>query len=378
MLVLLPGCAAVRERPAPLPEVLAPVAVVPGIPRARYWADVTPPGFEDWLELPERTLSERYAGVMHRSHEYLLLSGGGADGAFGAGLLVGWTAAGTRPDFEIVTGISTGALIAPFAFLGPAQDERLREIYTSFSTDKLVETRGLLQILRGDAAVDTRPLRDLLGRYLDDAFIAAIADEGRKGRSLLIGTTNLDAGRPVIWDLTVIAASGAPGAADLIRDIVLASAAIPGAFPPVLIEVEAGGRRYTEMHVDGGVTAQLFLGPAGLDWSRIRERLDVQGMPSLYVIRNAQLGTDWESVDTRLKPIVTRTISTMIRNQGFGDLARIYIAAARHGLDFNLARVPADFEAEPAEAFDAAYMRELFDLGHRLGREGYPWLKAGE
>lgn len=374
VLLMFQGCTTVRERPAPLPEALAGEAQVPGIPRARYWGDLAPRGFSEWLALPEEVLVQRYGGVMHRSHEYLLLSGGGSDGAFGAGLLVGWTDAGTRPDFELVTGISTGALIAPFAFLGPAYDDRLREVYTQFSTKDLAVRRGPLEILRGDAAMDTAPLRRLIAQYLDDAAIAAIAAEAAKGRSLLVGTTHLDAARPVIWDITTIAASGQPGSAQLIRDVVLASASIPGAFPPVLLEVEAGGRRYTEMHVDGGVTAQLFLGAAGLDWSQIRERLDVHGPPTLYLIRNSRLAPDWQTVDTRLSPIINRSISTLIRNQGIGDLARIYIEVTRSGLDFNLARIPDDFDETPAEPFDREYMRRLFARGYELGRGGYPWV----
>lgn len=370
----LQGCVSVRERPSPLPEALAVTAQIPGIPRARYWGDIPPRGFAEWLALPQDKLEERYGGIMHRSHEYLLISGGGSDGAFGAGLLVGWTATGRRPDFEMVTGISTGALIAPFAFLGPAYDDRLREVYTRFSTGDLVRRRGLLEILRADAAVDTSPLRQLIGRYIDDVVVAAIAEEGKKGRSLLIGTTNLDAARPVIWDITAIAASGQPGSTDLIRDVVLASASIPGAFPPVLLEVESGGRLYTEMHVDGGVTAQLFLGPASLDWRRVQERLDVQGSPTLYLLRNARLGSDWETIDTRLTQIVTRTISTLIRNQGIGDLARIYIDATRNGLAFKLARIPNAFEEDQKEIFDREYMQRLFQLGYELGSIGYEWI----
>ncbi|MCU0974951.1 MAG: patatin-like phospholipase family protein [Steroidobacteraceae bacterium] len=373
--VALQGCGAAAVRPDPLPGSLAADAAVPGIPGVRYWGDVSPPGFDRWLALPDAALAERYAGVMNRSHEYLLLSGGGAQGAFGAGLLVGWTASGSRPDFEVVTGVSTGALIAPFAFLGPDYDQVLEEAYTSLSTEDLVERRGLLQIVRGDAAADTRRLRAVIARYLDDAAIGAIAAEGRKGRSLLVGTTNLDAGRPVIWDITAIAASGSPRAAELIRDVVLASTSIPGAFPPVLIEVEAGGRRYTEMHVDGGVASQVFLGPSALDWRAIAERLGVQGTPRLFVIRNGWLERAWETTEPRLVPILNRTISTLIHSQSLGDLAKIYLVSRRDGLDFNLAHVPDTFTEEPQEVFDVDYMRKLFALGRSMAESGFPWAR---
>jgi predicted acylesterase/phospholipase RssA len=200
---------------------------------------------------------------MGREHDYLVLSGGGGNGAFGAGLLAGWTAHGSRPEFQIVSGVSTGALIAPFAFLGPAYDGTLRDVYTRYSTEDLVESRSLLSIVRGDAALSTARLRALIAHYLDDAVIAAIAAEGARGRSLFVGTTNLDAGRPVVWDITRIAAHGTPAARELIYDVILASTAIPGAFPPVMIQVEAHGLRYDEMHVDGGVTSQLFLASTG-------------------------------------------------------------------------------------------------------------------
>jgi hypothetical protein len=376
--LILAGCAAAPPARRPLPPDLAAVATVAGIEDARYWADRPPASFNDWLHLSEEGLRDRFSGIMDRPHAYLLLSGGGGDGAFGAGLLVGWSANGTRPEFQIVTGISTGALIAPFAFLGAAYDSRLRELYTRLATKDLVTPRPIMQLLTGDSAFDTAPLRKLLQRYIGDAEVAAIAAEGRRGRSLLIGTTNLDSARGVIWDLTKIAASGAPGAAQTIRDIVLASASIPGAFPPVLLDVQANGRHYDEMHVDGGVTSQVFLGPEGLDWSQVAEHLHVQGPPQIYIIRNSRLVEQWDAVEPRLGPIVSRTISSLIRTQGIGDLARIYIAAEHSGLGFNLARVPSDFSKRPSEMFDPAYMRELFERGFALARNGYPWVHGSE
>jgi hypothetical protein len=374
LLLLFQGCVAPPERSRPLPPDLGLKAEIPGIPHARQWGDEVPEeGFARWLALPDEELNRRYGGIMDRPHDYLIISGGGSHGAFGAGLLAGWTAEGSRPDFQIVTGISTGALIAPFAFLGPAYDPVLRKIYTAYSTADLIERRSLLAIVRGDAAAGTAPLRRLIAEFIDDAIVAAIAAEGRKGRSLLIGTTHLDAGRPVIWDITRIAASGTPEARHLIHDVMLASASIPGAFPPVLIEVEAAGRVYDEMHVDGGVTSQLFLSPEGLDWSEVKQRLRVQGEPNLYLIRNARFDQPWETVSPRLGPVVTRTISTLIRSQGIGDLARVYIAAEEHGLKFHLAYVPKAFVGEATEIFDTHYMQQLFDFGYELAREGYPW-----
>ena len=371
---LLAGCAGAPQR-HPLPQELADSAQVPGIPAARHWGDEAPPAFRQWLDLPDAELQARYPALVGQPHRYLLISGGGDDGAFGAGLLVGWTAAGNRPEFQIVTGISTGAIIAPFAFLGPAYDDTLRELYTSYSSDDLVHKRNLLQVLRSDAAFDTAPMMRLLDRYLGDEQIAAIAAEGRRGRSLQIGTTNLDAGRPVIWDVTRIAMSGAPNAKQLIHDVIRASSAIPGAFPPVMFQVQADGGLYDELHVDGGVTSQVFLGATGLDWRRIAERLRVDGTPKVYVIRNARLAPEWKPVEPRLGPIVSRSIASLIRDQGIGDMARIYLTAARDGMEFNLARVPADFAVESQELFDPNYMRALFERGFVAGKQGDIWIR---
>jgi len=373
-LTLLASCAVVPEREDPLPGILAAEARIPGIPGARYWGDERPAGLDAWLALPADQLRERYGGIMGQRHDYLVVSGGGGDGAFGAGLLVGWSQTGTRPDFEIVTGISTGALMAPFAFLGPDYDSVLREVYTQFSTKDLVDPRGPLQIIRGDAVTSTDPLRQKIAEYLNEDVLAEIAAEGRKGRSLLVGTTNLDAGRPVIWDITRMAASDAPNAPALIHDVILASASIPGVFPPVLIEVEADGQRYDELHVDGGVTAQLFFSPVGADWGRIAGRLDVRGKPRLYVIRNAKLRQDWRTGKRRLLPMMNRSLDTLIRTQGIGNLAEVYLIAREQGLEYRLAYIPSSFHGISHEPFDPQYMGRLFRLGYQQALAGNSWL----
>ncbi len=200
----------------------------------RYWGDDPSAAFSDWLSVPEDELDVCCAGLMDRSHNYLVISSGGVDGAFGAGLLVGWTAAGTRPEFQVVTGVSVGRDDCTVCLSGVLRTTaRSATIYSNFSSKDLVTRRGVLQALEYDSMMDTAPLRRLIDLYLGDAEIAQIAAEGRKGRKLLIGTTNLNAGRPVVWDLTKIAASGAPNAKQVIGDLILASASIPGVFPPV-------------------------------------------------------------------------------------------------------------------------------------------------
>lgn len=374
---ILVGCAAAPPPRNAVPAELVEEAVIAGIPRARYPGDLPAPWAQEWLfEATDAELRERYGAIMDREHSYLAISGGGGNGAYGAGLLVGWTASGTRPEFTVVTGISTGALAAPFAFLGPDYDDELRAVYTTFDTEDLVEKRGFLAILRQDAVDDSAPLRAMIARYVDDEVIDRLAAEHGKGRALAVGTTNIDSLRPIIWNLTRIAASGAPNRGDLIRDILLASASLPVALPPVMFEVEANGQIYDEMHVDGGATSQVFFYPVGMDWDLLLERFNVSGRPHLYVIRNAQIAPRHRTIERRATAIGLRTVGSLIRTQGIGDLYRIYLTAERDGLAYHGAIIPDDFTLEATEMFDPVYMRALFELGYELAREGYPWSEA--
>ena len=372
-MIITQGCASVKER-THVPGEVDGMARIPGIPDARMWGNEPPVRLgKEWLSRSQAELEERYAGIMRQEHHYLAISGGGQRGAFGAGLLVGWSEAGTRPEFTLVTGVSTGALAAPLVYLGPAYDNLLRELYTSYSTEDLVRRRNIIAFLTGDSAVSTKRFRALIAKYYNQELMDAIAAEYRRGRILFIGTTDIDAGRPVIWNIGRIAASGAPGALELIRKVILASASIPVAFPPVFIEVEADGRRYEEMHVDGGTASQVFLYPAGVNWGRIIERLQVIGRPRVYLIRNARLEPEREVVEARVLPIASRSISSLIRTQGIGDMFRIYLSAKRDGLDYNLAYIPKGFEGNPEEVFDREYMGKLFDLGYEMAKSGFPW-----
>ncbi len=229
---------------------------------------------------------------------------------------------------------------------------------------------------RSDAAADTAPLRALIAEYVDETVMEAIAAEYRRGRLLYIGTTNLDAGRPVIWNIGAIANSGKPGALDLIRDVMLASASIPVAFPPVMIEVEANGQRYDEMHVDGGTSRQSFLFSLALDERELARRLEVTGQGQTYIIRNAKLDATWKNIDRAIFAIAGRSASSMIRTQGIGDLYREYLGAQKYGFGFNLAYIPGDFNIEPQELFDPEYMGKLYKLGYEMASSGYPWQEA--
>ncbi|MES2710081.1 MAG: patatin-like phospholipase family protein [Pseudomonadota bacterium] len=308
----------------------------------------------------------------------LAISGGGEDGAFGAGLLCGWTQQGTRPEFDLVTGVSTGALTAPFAFLGPAYDDALKEVYTDITIADVAIRRSIFAAIFDDALTDTLPLLNTVSRYMDATMLAAIATSYGQGRMLLIGTTDLDAQLPIVWNIGAIASSGHPGALQLVRRLLVASAAIPGAFPPVMIDVEADGVRHQEMHVDGGAGNQAFLYPAALTRRRreaIRRGREVRP-GSVYVIRNARLDADWAPVQRRTVSIAGRAISTMIASSGFNDTFRIWANAERDGLAFRLAFIGRDFETEYTTPFHQPYMRALFDNGFARARGGFPWASA--
>ena len=384
LIVLLPcllvaACAALPRLNA-VPSAIQERATIPGIEGARYWADRDPAEFLASTMAAFRREQDYLRTSGHRGPlppaEFLAISGGGENGAFGAGLLVGWTAAGTRPQFKAVTGISTGALTAPFAFLGPAYDARLREVYTTISAADVLQPRGYLAALFQDALADSTPLRRTIGRYVDQALLDAIAAEHAKGRVLLIGTTNLDARQPVIWNIGEIAASGGPGALRLVQDILVASSAVPAAFPPVMIDVEVDGRHYQEMHVDGGTSAQVFIYPPSIDIHQQERRAGLSRERRLYLVRNARLDPDWAQVERRTLSIASRAVSSLIQTQGVGDIYRIYLAAQRDGIDFNLAYIPETFKTVLKAPFDTAYMKELFQLGYELGAAGYPWAKA--
>jgi hypothetical protein len=304
---------------------------------------------------------------------FLAISGGGDSGAFTAGLLNGWTAAGTRPQFRAVTGVSTGALIAPFAFLGPGYDHVLTAVYTETSPHDIFKRRSLLMAFFGDALADTTPLRKLVARYVDRSLLDAVAAEYAKGRLLLICTVNLDTQEPVIWNMTAIAASKDPQAIELFRRIMVASAAIPGVFPPVMFDVTVDGVHYQEMHVDGGTMTQVFMYPPTFNLGDEVARAGLKRKRAIYIIRNARLDAEWASVQRRTLPIASRAISSLMQSQGVGDLYRIFATTQRDGLEYNLAFIPATFNVPRVRDFDPEYMRPLYQTGYDMALAGYPW-----
>jgi len=297
----------------------------------------------------------------------LAISGGGDEGAFGAGLLVGWGETGTRPAFKMVTGVSTGALIAPFVFLG--DDQTVTQLTATIDQDDVYKKRPLLTGLTSDALSDSTPLEALIAQHLDAGIVARIARESRRGRALVVITTDLDAGVPVLWDIGAIAESRSPRAVELIRKVLLASASVPGLFPPVMFDLTLGGVHRQEMHVDGGASVQTFLYPPGIH-AMARSRPVIA-----YVIRNGRLAPEWQQVERSTLSIANRAVSTLTTNSGLGDIYRMYALAERDGVHFQLAYIGDDFtEPHPAADFDNAYMVKLFDYGRAKASGGYRWL----
>jgi predicted acylesterase/phospholipase RssA len=378
----LPACAIPDRLPA-VPRDQAVRATVLGLPNER---------FRPGLPADQSAIEREFATAQARQRRHLglgpsdilptldmlAISGGGEDGAFGAGLLNGWTLHGSRPVFDLVTGVSTGALTAPFAYVGPSQDAALRRVYTDISPERVLIRRWLTAAIFDDGLADTAPLFATIAEYLDEAMLAAIARGYDEGRLLLIASTDLDAQRPVIWNIGAIAKSGHPRALETIHRILLASAAIPGAFPPVMFDVTVDGRPHQEMHVDGGTFTQAFLYPAAATRDR-REGLARQQAITparAWIIRNARLDAEWAVVDRRAIRIASRAVSTMLAASGLNDVLRMYFTTQRDGIDYNLAFIRPDFTQQSAQPFEQSYMRDLYHYGETLGRRGYNWART--
>ena len=369
---MLTGCGSLARKSS-APDTHYMQAQIPDWPNIRYLIS-TKAGVAAMIrDLKE---DQKRLGTEPGSGKYLSLSGGGDNGAFGAGLLVGWSKRGNRPKFDLVTGVSTGALLAPFAYLGESYDPVLTYVYTQTTPEQIYKMRWLLSAFTEDSIADTTPLYDLIAKYVDADFMRKVAYEHHtNGRWLLIGTTNIDAGLPVVWNMGKIATIDTPEALDLFRKVMLASASIPGAFPPVMFDVAIDDQTYHEMHVDGGVSTQVFLYPtaaarnadaAGIIRSKKREA---------YIIRNSRLDNDKEEVERNTISIVKRSIAQLIQAQGLGDIYQIYQTAQKDHVGFNLAFIGPDFKVTRQVEFDPAYMKALYQYAYDRAVAGYPWAK---
>lgn len=336
-----------------LPIELTADAVVAGNQTLRYWGD------DPEFVATHSSVKAGSDGIV----DYLTLSGGGINGAYGAGYLVGWTAKGTRPDFEVVTGISVGAMMAPLAFLGPQYDGRLQAAFSTLTEQTTMRIDFISAVFGASSIMDNKVILSAIRELVDDQVLREVAIAHRQGRRLYIGTTNLDAQRPVIWDIGAIAVSNIPNKLELVHRIILASTAVPGVFPPVLVDVSAKGNTFDELHVDGGVTQQVLLMPGGYKNGR--------GNQKLYVIFNGVVDPTPSNV-TKLASIdlLGRAVPTMLKYLGRANLEQLANTASRNNIAFRLSAIPADFPESKGILGDRAWLGQLFDFGFANGKAG--------
>ncbi|MCL1048285.1 patatin-like phospholipase family protein [Shewanella abyssi] len=376
-LLLISGCSTKPEY-TPVPEHLINKVEPLGIPEIRAWGDVNDYVIGTYGET--MLARQEAAGLLLNEDGYLkpanmlTLSGGGENGAFGAGILKAWSDSGARPDFSVVTGISTGAIISVFAFLGSDYDDQLTSFYTSTDAKDLYVKKSFLSAITSLSLFDTTQFESKVRDTINPELLAKTAEMYGQGRALLIGTTNLDVQRMAIWDMGYIASLGTPDSEKLFEDIVLASASIPGMFPAVLVNVEYEGERYQEIHVDGGVVRQIFLLPDEISITPAllpnpdRER-------NLFVIRNGEFKASYKQTELKLLSITGRSISTLLKYQGRSDVMRLYNKAREANMGFNMAYIDDDFEREglSSDSFDKEYMQALFDYGYAKFQSGDLW-----
>ena len=339
-------------------------AVPMGIPNVRTWADAP-------LSVLQPQVSHLPAVESANEFSILALSGGGEHGAFGAGLLNGWSESGRRPTFSMVTGISTGALMAPFAFLGSAYDQRLKALYTEMSFRGILSGNPVMGLF-GEGLYNTHPLQRVVASQVDQTMLDDIAAAHRQGRRLFIVTTNLDAQRPVLWNMGAIAASAQPGALELFRKVLVASASIPGLFDPVFIDAEANGHHFNEMHVDGGTALEVLAIPLKL---AAAARLGSKQRPpgQIYIIINNILEPAFEVTRPKTLSITARAFNTLIKSDFYDTILGSYLYAQQQDIKFNLAYIPNTLRFRTHKLIDPDYMIALFELGESQGRLGGAW-----
>jgi hypothetical protein len=365
----LAGCAA--RLPPPTAEVSANA----------LWGAVEP----DRIRSPIGQLDRDAEGQL--TYPVLALCGLGSRGAFGAGMLCGWSDAGTRPRFQVVTGVSTGALMATFAFLGPEHDDALRSLFTNVSTRDVYRRLGLFASLNSGGVNDPEPLRRQLRELIDDRVLDAIAEEHRSGRRLYIGTTNLDTNGLLVWDMGAIAASERPDRLDRYHEVLIAAVTFPITMPPAYIEVEAGRDdgedrgRYAYMVVDGAVKEPVLLRAFVVD---IGDRLDRQSISAesvnvnLYIIVSGQLdfkpGPDFK-VAPNSRAISTAALGSLYTSARDNALYRGYVLARRRRFGFHLTSIPpSQLETISPDVWIPERVQALFELGYEHATDPDAWM----
>jgi len=322
-------------------------AVIPGLPGVRFWAD---------------SVGAFSEALPPQKGPWLLLSSGGSAGAYGAGVLYGLSQSGKRPDFSVVTGVSIGAMMAPYAFLGQKYDDELRDSFLDLTSADVFEDSQ-----RPDSLVDTWPLKDTLAKRVTPQVLEDIAAEHRKGRRLFVVTADLDSERQVVWNMGAIAAQGGDPALKLFRQVLLAASAIPGVFPPVLIDVEANGRKFQELHADGGVFGPFYVGPSSWLIDETSEQIPAT---QLYVLIHSKLTPEFDITGMEKIFIIGHTISAAVKAGAQAELALLSSAAKRDGIELNVASIESTFNVPAQTAFDAKQMKAMFELGVEQAKNG--------
>ncbi|WFU92176.1 patatin-like phospholipase family protein (plasmid) [Rhizobium sp. CC1099] len=359
---ILSGCMQTLDRALDAKE--AEIASIAGYGEIRSYLDVR------LDEAPRNTVD--WAPAIKRSRfNSLMISGGGAGGAFSVGVLSAWSAENTRPKFDVVTGVSTGALIAPLAFLGSAYDETLIHLYTSGIAEDLVRSKRAGGLF-GRSLLRAGPLRRMVERVITPAILQQVAAEHRKGRRLLILTTNLDTQRAVVWNMGVIANTGRPDTLRLFQDIMVASASIPGVYPAVMIKAESGGRHFEEMHSDGGSASQILTFPQFLLTSSTRLASKRRSV-DLYVIVNNALMPEFSVTPDKTLSVIARAYSIFVKSQTQSALTALYNYSKLTGAHFHLASIDVQVPYSMLDPFNTNYMRAVYNLGYAEFTAGTLW-----
>lgn len=362
LFLLAVGCATPRVPPPPDAVRLAGAAPEAAVARHNLSGNLA-----ELVDSPQfGAAADHPRGIPARN--VLVLSGGGNYGAYSAGVLAGWTAAGNRPTFDVVTGVSAGALLAPLAFLGPKYDQFMTDSYTTARTEDIYRRRPCLAVLWSDSLADSEPLKRRIDAQVTDGFLAEIAKAHEEGRRLYVGTTNLDSGRLVIWDLGAIAAGSNPEKRELFRRILLASCSIPGLLPPVPIDIEVDGRKYTELHADGGVSASMFLHPC-----MVLEPPGPTGT-NVFVLVAGKLAPEANAVQRRILSVSSSALYGLTSAQTQSDLLKVFLLTRLTGGNFAVASVPQELQVNrDSTRFEPEEMRRLFDAGVEHAASATAW-----
>ncbi len=366
------GCASIRHA---VPENLVGKATVVGMPDMRFYTEKPSPAFmrQSLADSFKDESPSDYVVDGVKTYPVLIIGGGVSNSAYGIGLLKGWLKSGSRPEFKIVTGYSSGSILAVAAFSGKEYEERLADLFTSVSTKDFVRQKSMFGIVFGDSVNTSAPFAKKIDAIVDEDLMAKIAREHKKGRRLYVGTSDLDAQEFVVWDMGAIASRGDPDSVKMFRKIILASCSFPVMLPPVYFQVEAGGRRYDEMHADGGVIGGLF---------HVYPLMEGEGSPAqpfktrIYILNCCYMSPHSKQIEANLAALTSRLIETNGSSKMSGDTYRMYAFAKERGWDYNLAYIPEDFVPNQKEMFDKLEMQRLFKRGYDDAVGGYRWHKA--